>query len=210
MAEKRTAAGGDTDFRRTFNREEAAARGAERERREREEAKARYEAKLQGKKYYRRESSPPDARPTEARTRRLDMASMVGKTMVVPAGAAVGRRGRGAGFYCEACDLTFKDNKAFIEHEISPQHLRAIGETGEVRVATLEEVRERLQMLAERKREAAKAKDVVIDVDARLEMTREREEQERQEKREKRNQKRRKQMDPLEAAEAMLKRNSGD
>jgi hypothetical protein len=80
MAEKK---GGDTDFRRTFNREEAAARGAERERREREEGKARYEAKLEGKKYHRRASTPPDARETEARSARLDVASMIGKTMLV-------------------------------------------------------------------------------------------------------------------------------
>jgi hypothetical protein len=75
--------GGDTDFRRTFNREDAAARGAERERKEREEGKARYEAKLEGKKYHRRASTPPDARETEARSARLDVASMIGKTMLV-------------------------------------------------------------------------------------------------------------------------------
>lgn len=80
MADKK---GGDTDFRRKFNRDEAAARGAERERREKEEGKARYEAKLEGKKYHRRASTPPDARETEARTQRLDVASMIGKTMLV-------------------------------------------------------------------------------------------------------------------------------
>jgi U4/U6.U5 tri-snRNP component SNU23 len=84
MADKR---GGDTDFRRTFNKEEAAARGAERERKEREEGKARYEAKLEGKKYHRRASTPPDARETEARSQRLDVASMIGKTMLVSFGA---------------------------------------------------------------------------------------------------------------------------
>jgi U4/U6.U5 tri-snRNP component SNU23 len=116
--------GGDTDFRRSFNRADAAARGAERERKEREEGKARYEAKLEGKKYHRRASTPPDARETEARSSRLDVASMIGKTMLVsvhtssfragtdekqvPSSAGQGKRGKSAGFYCSDCDLTFK------------------------------------------------------------------------------------------------------
>lgn len=116
MADKqKPSGGGDTDFRRTFNREEAAARGAERERKEKEEGKARYEAKLAGKKYHRRASTPPDARETEARTKRLDVASMIGKTMLVPSTAGQGKRGRSAGFYCADCDLTFKDNIQFVE-----------------------------------------------------------------------------------------------
>lgn len=201
MADKK---GGDTDFRRTFNRDEAAARGAERERKEREEGKARYEAKLEGKKYHRRASTPPDARETEARTSRLDVASMIGKTMLVPAGAGQGKRGRSAGFYCEACDLTFKDNIQYVEHQNSKQHLVATGQTGVVQVATVEDVRNRLRWLARKRREDAK--EEVVNIDARLELAKEREEQERAEKREKRNQKRRKQMDPLAMAEAMLKK----
>ncbi|KAF2749875.1 hypothetical protein M011DRAFT_280559 [Sporormia fimetaria CBS 119925] len=200
MADKK---GGDTDFRRTFNREEAAARAAERERKEREEAKARYEAKLEGKKYHRRASTPPDARETEARSSRLDVASMVGKTMLVPASAGTGKRGRSAGFYCADCDLTFKDNLQYVEHLNSRQHLIATGQTGEVKTATVEDVRNRLRWLARKRREDAK--EEVIDVDARLEMAREKEEQERAEKREKRNQKRRKQQDPLALAEARVK-----
>jgi U4/U6.U5 tri-snRNP component SNU23 len=50
----------------------------------------------------------------------------------------------------------------------------------------------------------------VIDIDARLDLAKERDEQERAEKREKRNQKRRKQLDPVELAEARLKSEMGE
>ena len=72
----------EASFRRTWDKAEYAERAAVRETREREEAKARYEAKLAGKKYVRRASTPPDVRETEARKQRLDVGSMVGKTML--------------------------------------------------------------------------------------------------------------------------------
>lgn len=197
-----TSNGGDTAFRKTWDREEYAARAAENERKHKEESKARYEAAAAGKKYHRRASTPPDARETEARASRLDVASMVGKTMLVPATASVGKRGRSAGFYCEACDLTFKDNIQYVEHLNSRQHLMATGQSGEVRVATVEEVHARLLWL-KRKREEEKA-DVVVDLDTRLEMNKEREEKEREQRRRKRNEKRRKTKDGMGVPEVKI------
>ena len=89
----------DTSFRRTWDRDEYAAKAAEREAKTKEDGKARYEATLAGKKYVRRASTPPDAKETESRRSRLDVASQVGKQTLVPAGAGVGKRGKGAGFY---------------------------------------------------------------------------------------------------------------
>ncbi|KAL1648483.1 U4/U6.U5 snRNP associated protein [Diplodia intermedia] len=163
----------DTSFRKTWDRAEYAAKAATHDAKVKEEGKARYEAAAAGKKYVRRASTPPDARETEARRSRLDVGAMVGKTMLVPAGSATGKRGRGAGFYCEACDLTFKDNLQFVEHLNSKQHLVATGQSGE------------------RKREEEQREEVV-DLGERLEVAREREEREREEKRRKRNEKRRK------------------
>ncbi|KAF2116303.1 hypothetical protein BDV96DRAFT_480343, partial [Lophiotrema nucula] len=185
-----TSGGGDTAFRKTWDREEYAQKAAERDRKQKEEGKARYEAALEGKKYRRRASTPDDVRETEARSSRLDFSSMVGKTMLVPAGAGVGKRGRGAGFYCEACDLTFKDNIQYVEHLNSRQHLAATGQSGDVKRATVEEVRGRLLWLKRKKEDDAR--DVVIDLDSRLEMHKEREDAEREEKRRKRREKRKK------------------
>ncbi|KAF2465464.1 uncharacterized protein BDR25DRAFT_306608 [Lindgomyces ingoldianus] len=194
--------GGDTSFRKTWDREEYAARAAEHERKQKEEGKARYEAAASGKKYRRRASTPPDARETEARSHRLDVASMVGKTMLVPQGAGVGKRGKGAGFYCEACDLTFKDNLQYVEHLNNRQHLVATGQTGEVTRATAEEVHQRLLWLKRKKDEESKGE--VLDLDSRLKLNKEREDQEREEKRRKRNEKRRKTKDGLGHQEIKL------
>lgn len=188
-------AGGDTSFRKTWDRAEYSSRAAAREEKLKDEGRARYEAAAAGKKYVRRASTPPDARDTEARRVRLDVASFVGKTQLIPTGAAFGKRGRGAGFYCEACDLTYKDNIQFVEHLNSKQHLVATGQSGEVRRATLEEVRERLGYLKRKREEENQAE--VIDLGTRLEVAKEREEREREEKRRKRNEKRRKTKDGL-------------
>lgn len=184
---------GDTDFRKTWDRAEYATKAQEREQKQREEGKARYEAALAGKKYIRRASTPPDAHDTEARKARLNVADQVGKTQIIAAGLGQGKRGKSAGFYCDACDLTFKDNLQFVEHLNSKQHLVNTGETGEVRQATLEEVKERFEWL-KRKRDDEKARDAV-DLDTRLQVAQDLDEREREERRQKRNDRRRKRRD---------------
>lgn len=183
----------DTSFRKTWDRAEYAQKAKEEAEASKEESKARYEAKLQGKKYHKHvDLSALDS--TTSRGSRIDVASMVGKSTIVPAGNAIGKRGRGAGFYCEACDLTYKDNVQYIEHLNSKQHLIATGQSGEVKRATLEDVRERLALLieAKRRREEEDKKAEVIDLGARLKTREEEDAKEREEKRRKRNEKRRK------------------
>jgi U4/U6.U5 tri-snRNP component SNU23 len=182
--------GNDTSFRKTWDREEYAAKAAAREQREREEGKARHEAKLAGKKYHARASTPPDARDTEARKNRINVADQVGKTQLVAATATQGKKGKSAGFYCEACDLTYKDNLQWIDHQNSKQHLINVGESGVVQRATLEEVKARYEWLKQKKAEE-KAREQV-DLGTRIEVAREQEEKEREERRRKRNEKRRK------------------
>ncbi len=102
---------------------------------------------------------------------------MVGTTTLVPAGAGVGKRGRGAGFYCEACDLTFKDNLQWIEHTNSMQHQRATGRTGQVKKATAAEVHARIEILWAKVEEMKK--EQVTSLQERLEVRREEDEKER-------------------------------
>ncbi|KAJ6156409.1 hypothetical protein N7497_005294 [Penicillium chrysogenum] len=168
----------DTAFRKTWDREEYAKKAADDEAKRKAEGKARYEAKLLGKKYH----APVDysmLEDTTARNQRLDVASMVGKTMIVPAGAGMGKRGRSAGFYCKDCDLTFKDNLQL---------------SGEVKRATVEDVRLRLRMLAHRKRQRdeEERKAWQLDLGQRLKEREEIDAKEREEKRRKRNEKRKK------------------
>ncbi|KFY34294.1 hypothetical protein V494_06899 [Pseudogymnoascus sp. VKM F-4513 (FW-928)] len=175
-------AASDTDFRKKYDRAEYAEKARVREAAEKEEGKLRYEAKLAGKKYYAPLTG--DETLTEARKSRLDVAGNVGKISLLPAGAATGKRGRGAGFWCEACDLTFKDNLQWVEHENSMQHLRAIGQTGEVKRATAEEVHERIERIWAKMEEERKGD--VKTLKERLEGRAEEEEKVREERRKKR------------------------
>lgn len=172
----------DTSFRKTRDASEYAAKAAERTAAEREESKARYEAKLAGKRYHK----PLDGTEslTEARRAVLDLSSRVGKTQLVAAGAGVGKRGRGAGFYCEACDLTFKDNIQWVEHINSTQHLRAVGQTLDVKAAGAEEVHARIVEVWERLQDLEREK--VTGLAERIKIHEEDMEKEREEKRKKR------------------------
>ncbi|SPN98410.1 related to C2H2 finger domain protein [Cephalotrichum gorgonifer] len=151
----------DTEFRRDFDPAAAADRAAEKEAADRAEAKARYEARLAGKKYVRQ---PTGAEALiSARRAALDVSDRVGKVQLVPAGAGQGKRGRGAGFYCEACDLTFKDNRQFVDHLNTMQHLIATGHTGQVKRASAEEVRERILWHVNRRKELEAEKTVSLE-----------------------------------------------
>ncbi|KAI0198908.1 hypothetical protein F4808DRAFT_434225 [Astrocystis sublimbata] len=175
-------AANDTNFRRTYDLDEYAEKARVRESAERDEAKARYEAKLAGKKYYKPLTG--EETHTVARRNMLDLEANVGKTVLVPAGAGVGKRGRGAGFYCDACDLTFKDNVQWVEHINSMQHLRAIGETGEVKKASAEDVRRRIDEIWERMLEVKRAQTTTLK--ERLVVREEEDRREREERRVKR------------------------
>lgn len=196
MADKKSAYGtaaSDTDFRKTWDKAEYAEKAKKEEQERKDDAKARYEAKLEGKKWHKHvDMASLDT--TSARSSRLDVASMVGKSILVPAGAGVGKRGRGAGFYCEACDLTYKDNVQYIEHLNSKQHLINTGQSGEVKRATLEDVRAKIEQLKQikRDREEQAKMDAEIDVKARIKRAEDVDAAEREEKRRKRNEKRRK------------------
>ncbi|CAJ2514292.1 Uu.00g024110.m01.CDS01 [Anthostomella pinea] len=172
----------DTSFRRNYDLDEYAEKAKVREGAEREEAKARYEAKMAGKKYYK--PATGDETHTRARRQIIDLEANVGKTTLVPAGAGQGKRGRGAGFYCAACDLTFKDNIQWVEHVNSMQHLRAIGETGEVKKASAADVHERIAEVWERLQEQKRAATTTLK--ERLEVREEEEAREREARRAKR------------------------
>ncbi|RKF57366.1 U4/U6.U5 small nuclear ribonucleoprotein component snu23 [Golovinomyces cichoracearum] len=181
--QKKTVSGAnDTDFRKKYDRDEYRAKGLEREAKEKEEGKARYEAKLAGRKYY----APLTGNETltQARASRLDVASNVGKVLLMPVGTTSGKRGRGAGFYCKECDLTFKDNLQWVEHENSVQHLRAIGQTIEVKRASLEEVHERITTIWEAHLEAQRSGAKTLS--ERLEIRKEDDEKMREDRRKKR------------------------
>lgn len=118
----------------------------------------------------------------------MNLEENLNKTTLVPAGAGVGKRGKGAGFYCEHCDLTFKDSLQWVDHLNSKQHLHAIGQTAEVERASLKQVVQRLGWLRSRKRHQETGEE--FDLQKRLADRARTEEQERLERREQRKAKR--------------------
>ncbi|KAK5998358.1 U4/U6.U5 small nuclear ribonucleoprotein component snu23 [Cladobotryum mycophilum] len=175
-------AASDTDFRKNWDLDEYAAKAKDREAKEREEGKARYEAKLAGKKYHKPLTG--NETYTSARRNIIDVSAQVGKTQLVAAGAGVGKRGRSAGFYCEACDLTFKDNLQWVEHLNTTQHLLNTGQTTEVKRATAEEVHERIAFYVRRREDLEKEKTTSLK--ERLQLREEEQEKEAEERRKKR------------------------
>ncbi|KAG5980136.1 hypothetical protein E4U55_004359 [Claviceps digitariae] len=188
---------GDTDFRKTWDLDQYAAKANEREAKEKEERKARYEAKLAGKTYHKPLTG--DETYTSARRHVIDLTAQVGKSQLVPVGAGVGKRGRSAGFYCEACDLTFKDNKQFLEHINTMQHLLNTGQTMEVKRATAQEVHERIAYWIRKRDELAREK--ATSLQERLQIREEEREKELEERRlRRREQAERKRLEREEAA----------
>lgn len=119
-----------------------------------------------------------------ARRERINFEENLNKTMLVPGSAAVGKKGKGAGFYCEACDMTYKDSLQWVDHLNSKQHLVATGKTGEVERATLEDVVKRLEWLKRQREQREKGEE--WDLKKRMEEKAKAEEEARQAKREKR------------------------
>jgi U4/U6.U5 tri-snRNP component SNU23 len=117
-----------------------------------------------------------------ARSERVDVYEGLGQLKLVPGGAAVGIRGKGVGFYCEVCDLTFKDSLTYYDHLNSKQHLYNSGQKESGHRATLQEVRDRLEYLKHRAKEQSKPGD--FDIHKRIQQFKERQaERKRQRKR---------------------------
>ena len=164
-AYKNAARGGDTNFRKKWDKEEYTKLAEERERREKTELKARYEAKITGKKYKAEEEDVKVVlKPVQAR-KAQDFSDVINKSYLVPSGASGGRsrKGKGAGFYCEACDETYKDNNSWIDHINSKQHLRKTGQTIDVEQATLQECIDHLEQLKRQKKIKLEKREYDID-----------------------------------------------
>lgn len=85
-------------------------------------------------------------------SRQTDLYKDVNKVTLVPGTATTGKRGKGAGFYCEPCNLTFKDSIQYVDHVNSKQHLQHTGESEIPPRATLQQVKDRINLLYRQKK----------------------------------------------------------
>lgn len=97
----------------------------------------------------------------------LNFESNLNKRQVVT-GQVGGMRGEGLGFRCTLCDLRFKDNLKFVDHLNSPQHMMNSGEKM-VGPSTLEDVKERYELLVRRKYDHESKAEEKFDIKKRIE-----------------------------------------
>ncbi|CAK7568732.1 MAG: U4/U6.U5 snRNP associated protein [Sporothrix epigloea] len=176
MAKQSSAYGtpaGDTEFRKTRDVAEYAAKAKEREAKEREEGKARYEAKLAGKRYYK--PLEGTEKLTAARTTMSDLNALVGTTQLVAPGRRAGP------LYCKFCDWTAKDSVTLTEHENSMYHLRNVGQTGQVKRASAADVLARIDAVWERLQ--ADKKEATVNLAERLAIRQQQDDEERERRR---------------------------
>jgi U4/U6.U5 tri-snRNP component SNU23 len=108
---------GQEDSRRTWDLEEAERKYEERLAREKAEAKK--------KKAGMGKLPPPastDSNSIQARTEAIiKVEELRGKRELVAHVSGLGNKGKTAGFYCEVCDLTYKDSFSYLDHLNSAQ-----------------------------------------------------------------------------------------
>lgn len=102
--------------RKVWDLEEAEKKYAERLERERQEAKDEKKKKAAGGKV-----PPPlstgSSNSVQARTEAvIKTEELRGKRELVAPSSAFGIKGRSAGFYCEVCDVTYKDSFSYLDH----------------------------------------------------------------------------------------------
>lgn len=131
----------------------------------------------------------------------MDFYSGLNRQFIVPGSAATGKRGKGAGLYCEICNLTFKDSIQYLDHINSKEHL--YNSTGGVDMdalnakITVEDVRKRLAFLKRKKEMEAKETGEVFDLKKRIEKRKQWEQQQKIINREKKKQMRKEQKEIL-------------
>ncbi|ODV98131.1 hypothetical protein PACTADRAFT_83465 [Pachysolen tannophilus NRRL Y-2460] len=109
---------------------------------------------------------------------------------------ATGKRGKSVGFYCDVCNLTFKNNLEFIEHLNSKQHYSNSGFDYEIennnKDITLEMIIDRVTKLKQLKDKEALEKDEGFNLKKRIEMRKIFEEKEKERTKQKQAKKRQK------------------
>ncbi|VVT53089.1 uncharacterized protein SAPINGB_P003398 [Magnusiomyces paraingens] len=127
----------------------------------------------------------------------IDFYQDLNKVTLVSGTSAVGKRGKGVGFYCEACNLTFKDSIQWIDHINSKQHL--YNTTGSTDLdatnakITVEDVKARLKYLKEKQERDLKESGMEFNLEQRIAQRQKFEQEEADRKRKKRIEKKKRQ-----------------
>ncbi|KNA23312.1 hypothetical protein SOVF_025940 [Spinacia oleracea] len=130
-------AGVDNTFRKKFDREEYLQRAREREEKEKD---GRAKSKSKG--------PPVQRQPLKHRDYEVDLESRLGKTQVVTPIAPLSQQ---AGYFCSVCECVVKDSANYLDHINGKKHQRALGMSMRSERSTLDQVRQRFEVLKKRK-----------------------------------------------------------
>ncbi|ORY36363.1 hypothetical protein BCR33DRAFT_722167 [Rhizoclosmatium globosum] len=139
------APGGDTGFRRTWDKDEYAKKAREREE----------NARTGGKNHQQQKDKEANKEPEKLLTQRdavIDFAAAVNKTHLVQATGA-GPEQPQPGFYCAACNIVCKDNVNYLDHLNGYKHLKNVGSSTKVERSTADQVKARLEALTKKRKE---------------------------------------------------------
>ncbi|RUS21602.1 hypothetical protein BC937DRAFT_92146 [Endogone sp. FLAS-F59071] len=175
----------DTNFRRTWDRDEYERKARERARADRQKEDDE-DRKLKG--------LPPKSRPIrinpprdllKAREEKIVLDANLNKTQVVQSAAGVASKT--PGYYCKVCDCTVKDSVNYLDHINGKKHQKALGMSMRVERSTVDQVKERLAAL---KRKVEQKDEKEYDLDARIEAAKLEDEEEKRRRKERKKQKR--------------------
>ncbi|EGC37491.1 hypothetical protein DICPUDRAFT_11599, partial [Dictyostelium purpureum] len=102
----------------------------------------------------------PTDKPLEffkARDKDLNLSTKVGKATYIKGVTPGDKQG---GFYCETCDMHFKDSNSALDHENSKRHNRLKGVSMRVQSSTLSQVQNKLKKAKEDK--LAKSNQTIV------------------------------------------------
>ncbi|KAL0245396.1 hypothetical protein I308_104519 [Cryptococcus tetragattii IND107] len=174
----------------SWNKEEFATKAKEKDQEAYEHAKAAEESLAKGhapKKQSQYDDLPKPTELLKARTEDLGLTKNLNKTMLVTT-STTGKGPRGAGFYCELCNRTFKDSLAYLDHVNGRLHLLKLGQSTHVERSTLSQVRAKIASLRAATRQKVTAKN--FDFQSRLKAVKNAQEAEKERRKEERRKKR--------------------
>lgn len=106
-----------------------------------------------------------------------------------------------AGYYCNICDCVLRDSMTYLDHINGKWHNRALGMTMRVEKSTVDQVKQKLEEIKQKK-EAHNPDDYLPDgIDRRILEAQEAEEREKEEKKQRKLEKKQREKEEAEAAE---------